>query len=278
MNGKDPSAQRTARLMAGPGVVPGFTLIELLVVIAIIALLAGLLLPALSRAKERSREIKCLSNARQLAIAVTLYRDDEDGEFPPSTDYTLPTSLPERIWTVRIQPYAVSQDIFACPSAQDSAFASNWATRGWVSIGYTAATAYDPSLAEGFASATREEMMDDPSQTPLFGDTASGPTGEKYRGYVFDPYNGQTNPDDSRLGTPLVADRDLVKELSNLPPAALKPLYARHFARGDNSGRTVLIFGDCHTATYAAAAILAQDRGGAALHWRFRPAPHASPQ
>jgi hypothetical protein len=228
-----------------------------------------LLLPALARAKERAREVKCLSNARQLALAVTLYLDDHDEEFPPSTDYDAPTSLPERIWTVRVQPYISSQDVFACPSARITDFASNWSARGLCSIGYTTATAHDSSETEGFATPTKAGLMDDPSRTPLFGDTASGPTSEKYRGYVFDPDNGLPHPEDPRLGTPLTADRDLVKELAHLPPAVLKPLHARHFARGDNSGRAVLTFADGHSASYSAASILAQDQG-AALLWRFR--------
>ena len=103
----------------------GFTLIELLVVIAIIAILAGLLLPALSRAKQKARDIKCTSNIKQLSLAGLLYTTD----FGKALPYDSGTN---DIWlALLIDYYAQVDAVRLCPIATEVKPGTTWHGKGY---------------------------------------------------------------------------------------------------------------------------------------------------
>ena len=95
---------------------PGFTLIELLVVIAIIAILAAILFPVFSKAREKARQTSCASNLRQIDLAFQMYTQDWDETYPLMSYDSGISATPMVYWFQALYPYVRNTAIFACPS------------------------------------------------------------------------------------------------------------------------------------------------------------------
>ena len=175
----------------------GFTLIELLVVVAIIALLAAILFPVFSSARESSRAAACISNLKQIGLAFTMYEQDDDEYFP--TDYFSSFSPGQSTpgagysgvfgngrWPWRIGSYVKDTQIYQCPSGQaystveagtpDADLMSYWAVGGM--FGKPGTVDAIPIAMSGVQS---------PSTQPTLFDDIDQPTGWRDQ-LVFRPY------------------------------------------------------------------------------------------
>jgi prepilin-type N-terminal cleavage/methylation domain-containing protein/prepilin-type processing-associated H-X9-DG protein len=184
------TARRNSRLAA-----PSFTLIELLVVIAIIAILAAMLLPALSRAKESGKRIDCLNNLRQLDLALKMYVDDNQGLFPPRSEIS---RWPNRLY----DNYGRNLNVLVCPTdgldpktASDTNNVADGASRSYLINAFNDyfettlnADAWSAYTAGTYASGLKESIVKYPSETITFGEKMT-----EAMDYYMDFYEGDGN-------------------------------------------------------------------------------------
>jgi len=116
--------------------IEAFTLVEILVVIAIIGILVALLLPALGRAKGKAHDINCVSNLRQLGIAISLYADEHDGKLPaaeqrPTNPIDPANPLPRISDVIAPQLGSSNSLVFRCPQDHLGYFEKEGSSYEW---------------------------------------------------------------------------------------------------------------------------------------------------
>lgn len=140
----------------------GFTLIELLVVIAIIAILAAILFPVFAKAREKARQASCLSNCKQLGLAMLQYAQDYDECLPTGQEVNWSgTAGQSGFFANAVMPYVKNTQIFVCPSVPQ-AYGNTWRNLGYLYASY----GYNKLLDTGRALAA----FQNPAQTLLLMD------------------------------------------------------------------------------------------------------------